>query len=47
MYKVDGTILTNKDLLGTNHIVYFGFTRCPDACPTFMFKLTTALKYIS
>lgn len=39
--------MTDKDLLGTNYVIYFGFTRCPDVCPAFMFKLTTALKNVA
>lgn len=47
MYGLDGSTITDKDLIGKNYIMYFGFTRCPDVCPAFLFKLTAAMKYIS
>ena len=47
MYSLDGKMVTDKDLIGKNYIMYFGFTRCPDVCPAFLFKLTAAMKYIS
>ena len=47
MHDLEGNIVTDKDLLGKNYIMYFGFTRCPDVCPAFLFKLTVAMKYIS
>lgn len=46
MFNLDGEVVTDKDLLGKNYIMYFGFTRCPDVCPAFLFKLTAALKMI-
>ena len=46
LYGLDGEIVTDKDLLGKNYVMYFGFTRCPDVCPAFLFKLTSAMKYI-
>lgn len=30
----EGKALTNKDLLGRPYLVFFGFTNCPDVCPT-------------
>ncbi len=35
----DGRAFTRADLLGHPHIVYFGFTYCPDLCPTMLFLL--------
>jgi len=34
---------TNEDLLGTPYAVFFGFTNCPDVCPTTLFELTGLL----
>jgi protein SCO1/2 len=38
-----GGTLTNEDLLGTPYAVFFGFTNCPDVCPTTLFELTGLL----
>jgi protein SCO1/2 len=32
-----------KDILGRPSLVYFGFTRCPDICPTTLFQLSQVL----
>jgi protein SCO1/2 len=42
--KADGTALQRAELLGHWTLVFFGFTRCPDACPTTlaMFKQLNA-----
>jgi protein SCO1/2 len=34
-----GKPFTRDDLLGRPHILYFGFTFCPDLCPTTLFQL--------
>ena len=36
----DGTLVTDKDLLGGPALVFFGFTHCPDVCPTTLFELS-------
>ncbi|HWK33261.1 MAG: SCO family protein [Parvibaculum sp.] len=38
-----GEMLTNEDLEDTPYLVFFGFTRCPDVCPTTLFELTGLL----
>jgi protein SCO1/2 len=35
----DGRPFTRRGLAGTPVLVYFGFTRCPDVCPTTLAKL--------
>jgi len=39
-----GRPYTNADLTRAPTLVYFGFTRCPDVCPTTLVKLAQALK---
>ncbi|WP_245443790.1 SCO family protein [Mesorhizobium sp. DCY119] len=38
-----GTQLSDADLKGKPYIVFFGFTHCPEVCPTTLFELTGAL----
>ena len=40
----DGRTVTERDFAGTPHLVFFGFTRCPDVCPTKLFDLSEALR---
>ena len=39
-----GTTLTEKDLLGSPYLVFFGFTHCPDVCPTKLFQISEVLR---
>lgn len=39
----DGKTWTEKSLLGKYAIVYFGYTYCPDACPTALIAISQAL----
>lgn len=39
----NGKVFTEKDLLGHYSIVYFGFTHCPDICPTSLLLIENAL----
>ncbi len=38
-----GKRFTDKDLLGSYAVIYFGYTFCPDVCPTTLNHLTEAL----
>lgn len=39
-----GSEITEKDLAGRNHAIFFGFTHCPDICPTTLFEAAGWLK---
>ena len=41
-----GTARTEKDLLGKFAVVNFGFTNCPDVCPTTLQTMTDALEML-
>ena len=34
LLRGDGSPFTEADLRGTVHLIYFGFTTCPDVCPS-------------
>ncbi len=38
-----GQRVTEKDFTGRPMLVFFGFTHCPDVCPTALFEMTTRL----
>ena len=42
----DGRPFTERNLLGHYSIVYFGYTFCPDACPTDMGAIAAGLKQV-
>jgi protein SCO1/2 len=39
----DGAVVDSDDLSGKPYVVFFGFTHCPDLCPTTLSELSTAL----
>jgi protein SCO1/2 len=39
----DGRTVTDKDFAGRAHLVFFGFTHCPDVCPTTLQQLSDVL----
>lgn len=39
----NGAIVTQTDFAGSPAVVYFGFTHCPDVCPTALYALAQAL----
>jgi protein SCO1/2 len=40
----DGRTVTERDFVGSPHLVFFGFTHCPDVCPTTLFQMTEILQ---
>lgn len=40
----DGKRMSSAELNGTPFAIFFGFTFCPDVCPTTMLELTNVLK---
>lgn len=42
----NGKRVTDKDLRGKPALVLFGFTHCPDVCPTSLFTVAEALKQL-
>lgn len=43
MEDVNGVIVTDENLLGKFALIYFGYTGCPDICPTSMLTMAEAL----
>jgi protein SCO1/2 len=40
----DGTTVTDQTYRGRWLLVFFGYSSCPDVCPTTLFKIATALQ---
>lgn len=40
----EGKPLTDADLRGAPFLVFFGFTHCPDICPTKLFEISETLR---
>lgn len=40
----DGKPISDRDLRGHPFLVFFGYTHCPDVCPTELFQLSEMLK---
>jgi cytochrome oxidase Cu insertion factor (SCO1/SenC/PrrC family) len=47
LYNTDEQKVKNSDFHGKYMLVYFGYTFCPDICPTALENITGALKGIS
>ncbi|MEO0637049.1 MAG: SCO family protein [Pseudomonadota bacterium] len=43
LVNTKGETVTEKDLLGRKHAIFFGYSNCPDVCPVTMQELTAAL----
>jgi protein SCO1/2 len=39
-----GRTVTEKDLQGRPSLIFFGFTHCPDICPTALFEISEVLR---
>src|SRR3982074_1434305 len=39
-----GPTVTDKNLKGKPTLIFFGFTHCPDICPTSLFEISEVLK---
>jgi protein SCO1/2 len=39
-----GQTVTDKNLLGRPTLIFFGFTHCPDVCPTSLFEMSEVLR---
>jgi len=40
----NGKPFTDGDMKGRPHLVFFGYTHCPDVCPTTLFELSELIK---
>jgi len=40
----NGREITDKDLKGRPFLVFFGFTHCPDVCPTTLFEVSEIMR---
>jgi len=40
----NGRAVTDRTYLGRPHLVFFGFTHCPDVCPTKLFEISEVLR---
>lgn len=44
LVRHDGKPISDKDLLGKPYAIFFGFTNCPEVCPTSLFEISTWLE---
>ncbi len=44
--RTDGTVVTDKDILGKPHALFFGYTHCPEVCPTTLWEASGWLKQL-
>jgi protein SCO1/2 len=40
----DGKTVTDKNLKGKPTLIFFGYTHCPDVCPTALFEMSEVLR---
>ncbi|MCX8999864.1 SCO family protein [Rhizobiaceae bacterium BDR2-2] len=41
-----GEVLTEKDLEGAPYVLFFGFTHCPEICPTTLWEISEDLEFL-
>jgi protein SCO1/2 len=46
LVRADGSPITDKDIEGTPHAIFFGFTHCPEVCPTTLLEAAGWLKQL-
>lgn len=44
MQDINGVVVTDETLLGRFSLIYFGYTGCPDICPTSMLTMAEVLQ---
>jgi protein SCO1/2 len=42
----NGNVVTDQDLKGKPFLVFFGFTHCPDVCPTTLFEVSEVFRHL-
>jgi len=42
----EGQVVSHRDFAGRPFLVFFGFTNCPDVCPTKLFEISEILRAI-
>jgi len=42
----DGQTVSDRDLMGKTFLVFFGFTHCPDVCPTTLFEISEIMRHL-
>src|ERR687894_175839 len=40
----NGRTVTDREFAGAPHLVFFGFTHCPDICPTKLFEISEVMR---
>ena len=46
LHDMDGKLINSQDLRGKYLLVYFGFTYCPDICPSSLLEMSKVIKYL-
>ena len=46
LIRHDGNAIRNQDMLGKPHAIFFGYTNCPDVCPSTLYEMSTWLELL-